>query len=148
MNTNERQALTAAIIAERRRQGMTQSDLADAAGVSRKTIGNIESGRSLGQVAVLERLAKVLGIVPADADYDQSTKQLLAVIGPLIQRIPEERRAAPVSRCVTILADAAQAPAQQRPIRLLSDDIDPAILDLPHAADTDQEGDDPGEDDH
>ena len=108
MNATDKTARIAAISAERKRLGMTQAELADAADVSLKTVGNMESGRTGGQEATIARMESALGLTEA-AEYDESTAQLLALMGPLIQRIPESRRAAPVAQCVAILASAAQS---------------------------------------
>ena len=107
MTKQERQARIAAIGAERKRLHMTQAELADAADVALKTVGNMESGRTAGQDATIARMEAALGLAEP-AEYDESTAQLLALMGPLIQRIPEARRAAPVAQCVAILASAAQ----------------------------------------
>lgn len=46
----------------RRQAGLTQAQLASAAGVRVATISDIESGKSLGRVDVLRRIAGVLGV--------------------------------------------------------------------------------------
>ena len=46
----------------RRERGLTQAQLAAEAGVRVATISDIESGKSLGRVDVLRRIAKVLGV--------------------------------------------------------------------------------------
>lgn len=107
MRTTKRTARIAAITAERKRLGMTQAELAEAADVSLKTVGNMESGRTSGQTGTIARMEDALGLTEASA-YDESTAQLLALMGPLIQRIPESERATPIAQCVAILASAAQ----------------------------------------
>lgn len=107
MNVTDKTARIAAITTERKRLGMTQAELAEAADVSLKTVGNMEAGRTLGQEGTIARMEAALGLSEA-AEYDESTAQLLALMGPLIQRIPEARRAAPIAQCVAILASAAQ----------------------------------------
>jgi len=46
----------------RRQAGLTQAELAGKAGVRPATISDIESGKSLGRVDVLRRVARVLGV--------------------------------------------------------------------------------------
>lgn len=107
MNATDKTARIAAITSERKRLGMTQAELAEAADVSLKTVGNMEAGRTGGQEGTIARLEGALGLGEV-AEYDESTEQLLALMGPLIQRIPESRRATPVAQCVAILASAVQ----------------------------------------
>ncbi|MFJ6561844.1 helix-turn-helix domain-containing protein [Streptomyces sp. NPDC091412] len=47
--------------AERIRQGLTQDDVWQAADIDRRTVQNVESGRSM-TVASLARIARVLGV--------------------------------------------------------------------------------------
>ncbi|WGF89093.1 helix-turn-helix transcriptional regulator [Marinivivus vitaminiproducens] len=46
----------------REHRGMTQSALAQAAGVAQATVAQIEGGRRCGSVAVLGRIARALGV--------------------------------------------------------------------------------------
>lgn len=152
MLKTERRALIDLITAQRKRLGMTQAELAEAAGVARKTVNNMEAGRTDGQDATVARMARAVGL-DREPDLDESTRSLLAVLGPLIQRIPEADRAVPVAQCVAILSSAIPAqPAQVHPsgprLTILSDDDLPTDLeDMPYAADMERPGDDPGEDD-
>lgn len=54
------------ILTVRRAKGLTQEQLANAAGVSRPQIANIESGRSDMPTETLLRFAKALGVRPAE----------------------------------------------------------------------------------
>ena len=47
-------------------KGITQSDLADAVGITRCSISNIESGRHSPKIKQLGAYAKALGVSPAD----------------------------------------------------------------------------------
>lgn len=51
--------------AERRRQGLTQDQVWQAARIDRRTVQNIESGREM-KVSTLLRIAWVLEVSPAD----------------------------------------------------------------------------------
>lgn len=105
MSNQERRARIAAITEERKRLGMTQRELADAAGVALKTVNNLESGRTYGQDGTVDKLARAVAL-DEPRSLDEPTHQLLAVIGPLIQQIPEDERATPIAQCVAILSAA------------------------------------------
>ncbi|WP_087484017.1 helix-turn-helix domain-containing protein [Brachybacterium massiliense] len=107
MSKVDKKARIAAITAERKRLNMTQAELAAAADVSLKTVGNMEAGRTAGQEGTIARMEAALGLNEA-TEYDESTAQLLALMGPLIQRIPESQRATPIAQCIAILASAGQ----------------------------------------
>lgn len=159
MTKTERRALIAAVRAARIALGMTQSELAEAAGVSLKTVNNMESGRTDGQDATVARMAHAVGLEESPV-LDDSTQQLLAVLGPLIQQIPETRRATPVAQCVAILSDAIRRGPGRETARseecartsaprltVISDNAPEGWEEMPYAADADRPGDDPGEDD-
>lgn len=55
--------------AERARKGMTQQELADASGVSKKSITLYENGKTLPRLDKAQSIAKVLG-VNLEALYD------------------------------------------------------------------------------
>ena len=53
------------IRAARKRAGLTQAEVADAAGVSQAAVSQLERGREAGVVGTLRRVADVLGITLA-----------------------------------------------------------------------------------
>jgi transcriptional regulator with XRE-family HTH domain len=55
---------------ERRRRGMTQQDLADAAGVAMRTIHNFERETSTPQAANLRKILHVLDMEASEGDND------------------------------------------------------------------------------
>lgn len=116
MSKVDKKARIAAITAERKRLNMTQAELAAAADVSLKTVGNMEAGRTAGQEGTIARMEAALGLNEA-TEYDESTAQLLALMGPLIQRIPESQRATPIAQCIAILASAGQGWVDSRTTR-------------------------------
>lgn len=83
---------------------LTQQDLADMAGVDRKTIGNIESGRTAGQPHVMESLFLHLGVSggPVIADEDQ---QFLAIIGPMLGVLPKDSKDEVLRSVLRVIAD-------------------------------------------
>jgi transcriptional regulator with XRE-family HTH domain len=52
----------------RRLKGFTQQSLADAAGVSKMTVYEIEAGRTIPQAETIQALSAALGVDPADVD--------------------------------------------------------------------------------
>ncbi len=88
----ERRRWAGGILDLRRLAGMTQDQLASAAAVNRRTIGNIERGSFTPQPDVLRRVLRVLG-VPTEADaFDPGVEHWLAMLGALVSRLPEARR--------------------------------------------------------
>lgn len=88
-------------------KGLTQGDLAEMSGVAIRTIGNIETGKMVPQDANLRKLMMALDLLddPAD-DYPDWVSEWLAVIGPLIQQIPQPPRNAVMTDVVVMLASA------------------------------------------
>lgn len=99
----ERAAWGARIRSERLQLGMTQDELAEAAKVSRRTIGSIERGDVVAQPGVLARILKALGLEPEPPRFDEETETLLAIVGPLIAAIPPQRRNEVMRRVIPIL---------------------------------------------
>lgn len=106
----DRANLAANVKALRQEAGMTQAQLAQAAGVSRATINNLESGATTPQASVLDRVMRVFGIGP-DPDYSPRTELWLTMIGSLIEAIPEARREAAVNTVLRSLGNAVRAGA-------------------------------------
>lgn len=89
---DERVALTRQVRRVRQDRGMTQAELAEAAGVSRQTVSNMEAGGRVPHDHVLKSLLDVLGIDPADSDYSADTAMWLGLIGGVLETVPSERR--------------------------------------------------------
>lgn len=100
----ERAAWGAKIKPARQKKGMTQQELAEMSGVSLKTIGNIESGRIVPQMANLRKLMIALDLGPDPADsLPADVHTWLAILGPLIANLPAERRNSVMLKVVTSL---------------------------------------------
>ncbi|ORL01788.1 hypothetical protein A6F55_19035 [Prescottella equi] len=85
---------------------MTQQELADMSGVSLKTIGNIESGRIVPQMANLRKLMIALDLGPDPADsLPSDVHTWLAILGPLIANLPADRRDSVMLKVVTSLGE-------------------------------------------
>ena len=76
--------LTTAIITERRRQNLTQADLAQRAGVTRQLISRIERGHPHAEIGPILKLVEALGlqitVTPAPT-YTDVDAYLDAVVG-------------------------------------------------------------------
>lgn len=92
MNREERAAWGPLIRESRRAQGITQDDLAQMAGTTRRTIGSIEAGKSAPHLKILERVLAVLGLQESPA-LDGDVLSFLALLGPLLQRMSPTDRA-------------------------------------------------------
>lgn len=86
-------------------RGYKQEDLSAMSGVSRKTIGNIESQKTAGQPLIMERLFRHLGVT-GPAPLDSDVQNYLTIIGPLIAAIPGPLRKQVLTRVVEILVEA------------------------------------------
>ena len=95
-------------------QGMLQAELADAAGVSRRTVVSIESGTVAGQADKLARMLRILGVESEQRQYSDFTEQQVAIIAPLLDAIPEARRGDVSSAILKMLADAIAPSTPQK----------------------------------
>ena len=87
-------------------QGMGQEELAEASGVTRRTLGSIERGDVAGQAAKLTSILRILGVESEPRGYSDFTEQQMAIIAPLLDSVPAERRAATSALVLRILAEA------------------------------------------
>lgn len=90
------------------RSDLQQKDLADAAGVTARTIRNITQGKSTPQADKILALMLALG-VDVDESADLDVRPYTKMLAPVIRRIDPEHRAAAVSDAIGILSDAALA---------------------------------------
>lgn len=92
------------ISAERRRAGLTQGELAGAAGTSQATVSAYESGRKQPSVATLSRLLAAAGA------------RLVVESGrPPVRSPSRARHEAAAAQLVAVLALAAALPARHAP---------------------------------
>ena len=105
MNRRERAAYGPRILAERTRLGMSQEQLAKAAGVSGRTIGNIERGDTAANREQLDRILRALGLSPTriNGAADDELATLIAVVKPFLATLNAEHRAAVMPRLVEAL---------------------------------------------
>ncbi|KXF56181.1 hypothetical protein AXA44_02805 [Rhodococcus sp. SC4] len=86
---------------------LKQEELADIAGVDRKTIGNIERGKVVPQTAILRRLMVALDMTPHPSDeWPEWLKTYFQMIAPLLIRIESPRREELMRETMFMLGDA------------------------------------------
>lgn len=103
-------------------KGLKQEELAEAAGVARRTVGSIERGEVAGQAEKLSRLLLVLGVDSEPATWSDFTEQHLAIIAPLIEALPESVRSRTMNEVLRTLATAIQPPKIRPDLAALSEE--------------------------
>jgi transcriptional regulator with XRE-family HTH domain len=105
---DERRSYAVALSELIARSELQQKDLADAAGVTARTIRNIVQGKNVPQADKILALMRALG-VDIDGEDDLDVRPYTKMLAPVIRRIDPDRRAAAVSEAIGILSDAAVA---------------------------------------
>ena len=123
----ERAELAAQVKSVRQRLGLTQQQLADEAGVTRQSIGNIESGSTAPQSKTLLPVLQALGMKPKRAQFSPDTSQWLAIIGGIMDSLPEARRPAAGQAAVNAVTNELVASSN---VGTASENVDLHTLDL------------------
>ncbi len=90
------------------RSELQQKELADASGVTARTIRNIVQGKTAPQADKILALMRALG-VDIDGDDDLDVRPFTKMLAPVIRRIDPAHRAGAVSEAIGVLSDAALA---------------------------------------
>lgn len=90
---DERKKLASEVKALRVAAGLKQAELAELAGITRQTLSNIERG-AVPQIDNLRRIYEVLGVDIAPIEFSEGTQQWLAILGGILDSLPEEQRTA------------------------------------------------------
>lgn len=104
MNRDDRAALRERFRTARRIQGLSQQQVADAAGVSLATVNNFERGVSVPQFDTLAAILAVLGI-EGDEDvtkesYPEDVQNFLLMMGAYLSLLDEPTRLARIGQLV------------------------------------------------
>lgn len=84
---------------------ITQEELAEAAGITSRTLSNIENQKTAGQADKLVRIFRALGIELEYPAWSQETQSYIAMIAPLLEKINPVKRLAVMQEVLTLLAD-------------------------------------------
>lgn len=107
LNEQERLDYAKQVRIVRGMRGLSQSDLAEAAGVGRGTIINIETGKTIPQGDVLVRIMRVLGMVDNETpDMPDWVEGNMEIIASMLMRVPESKRAEVLSSIFTAIIQA------------------------------------------
>lgn len=91
----------------RRARDLKQQELADLAGVTRNTIGNIERGSHAPRPEVLERVREVLGLDDEPSTSEDDIDAYLPLVRGLLRLIPTQGRADAMVEVTQVLTRAA-----------------------------------------
>lgn len=105
----ERTRYAALIRPARLRLEMSQQALADAAGVDRTTVSNIERGAGAPQEDVLRRLLTTLGLAADAEQLDSEVELWIAIMSELLSNVPRERRHLAADAAIATLAAHVRA---------------------------------------
>ena len=111
----------------RQSAGMTQQELADAAGVSRQTVNTLESGDKAPHSDSILRVLRVFGIDAEEHRFSEQTELWLHVMGALIEAIPASRQHHTVNRAILVLSDGVSGNSNVTPMRK---NVDKTSVDL------------------
>jgi transcriptional regulator with XRE-family HTH domain len=115
LTADERAKLGAAIKELRMARGLSQSDIADAANITRKTYGTLERGERAAHAGNLRKVLEVLGIPQvSDFDrYDEGTRMFIAITAPMFGALPESARAGAQQDVIALLGAKIERAAKQ-----------------------------------
>lgn len=102
MSEQQRKAYATELRAARARLGMSQGEVAEAAGIARNTYRNMENGSVVPQAANLWSAMLVLDIRP-DRDEPEWLREWWRIIEPLARQVPEDKRGVVMGEIVRAL---------------------------------------------
>lgn len=122
LTLDERQKLGPKVREARLSLGMKQAELADAAGISRKTLSDLEQGRRGAQAGVLHKVLSALGVPQvgdAETKYSEATQLFIASTAPIFDTLPVDEQSGAHEDVVALLASRL-ARANRGGLRLVS----------------------------
>lgn len=106
-----REDFAAEIRAKRKGMRLTQQELAERAGVSRKTVVNIEAGRVIPQQGSLALILEALNYQgQGERPWDDDVDAFLQMVGYRLARLSAEERVAMIDRITRIVIFGIDAP--------------------------------------
>lgn len=105
MNREERAAWGPLIREARTSQGLTQEQLAEQVGLTRRTIHSMESGKFTPTRTSLDAVLEALGLQGEQPRLDTDVDKFLGVLGVLLQRLTPEQREVAMPAMVEIAID-------------------------------------------
>jgi len=108
MDEQTRLLFAGKVKAARQNAGRTQEDVAAAAGVSRNTVRDMESGAKVPQTEKLWRVMLELDI-PTDDREPEWVRAWWSAIRPIAERVPESRRWDTLGKILVLLHEEASA---------------------------------------
>lgn len=105
MSEQERIAFARELSPARARAGMSQAEVAEAAGIARNTYASMEKGAKVPQSKNLWSAMLVLGIRP-DMPEPEWLQEWWRIIEPLARQLPESERGAVMGEIIKLLHDA------------------------------------------
>lgn len=106
MSAQQRLSYSHMVKSVREELGMTQDELAEAAGTTRRTIGNFERGSNAPQPRILASILRALGINQAGEGLSADTMQYLSILGNLIEAIDPDARELAVRGAMRVFTNA------------------------------------------
>lgn len=116
------------ILKARETQGWTQEALAQASGISRRTIGTIENSKSTGHEGSVLKLLKALGLSEPLNRSEPDIDGYVAMLRPLLRQLTVAERAAVMPEVVSLLARAIRPRSTGPAPRVKLDDADRQAL--------------------
>lgn len=101
----------------RQSAGMTQLELANAAGISRATLIDLENGGRTPQSENIMKVLKVFGVDVEAHRFEEQTELWLSMMGALIEAIPEQRKVETVNQAIRVLSDGVSGRGIVRSIK-------------------------------
>lgn len=114
MTAKDRANLGPAVKARRVARKMSQDDLANAAGISRKTLGTFEQGKTAPHTDKLRAILEALDVAQVsdiDRQYGAASHGFIAAVVPLFERLPEHLKSDAQQDIVVLLAGKLQRAA-------------------------------------
>lgn len=131
LTSQERADLAAQVKAVRLQVGLTQQELADEAGVTRQSVGNIESGGTTPQAKTLLPILKALGIAASPATFSSETSRWLAIVGGIMDSLPSDRRAIAGQSAVSAVTQELVSASSNVIVGSFGNNADDEDLDIP-----------------